>query len=339
MTDIYEKLNEIQFDDPIEDVTMTQIEQEKYLNQFKKSFNKKKSPKIKKRTIQIVAAAMLLMGGLSFMNHDIQANAVKMIENITYSFKDIITPQASKYATHINETVSVDKLDAKLTDVFINDKFLTYNLLIDTKEKDTLHLADLTSVKINGREMMEGQSGSSEYLKDKKVYSDIGLVHLREVPPKGILDVEMTFGSFEGNGETFGYKFKVDTTELSKSVKTKSINKAILVGKERVKIEAIALNPLSAEIKIEADNEHNYDINLYDEYGKKYFFNSIQSTTLNGHTESVLIFNQDVGSTGKIDDLYKAKSLDFEIIDTGKDHNGQVKIENKTNKKAFHVEF
>lgn len=339
MTDIYEKLNDIHFDEPVKAEQMSQEEQNKYMQQFKKVSGKKAPSKIKKRTLQVAAAAIIFAGGLPFMNHDIQASAVKMVENISYSFKDIITPEATKYATHINETVSVDQADAKLTDVFINDRFLTYNLLVDAKGKDTLHLADIISVKINGREMMEGLSGSSEYLKDKKVNSDIGLVHLREVPPQGKLDVEMTFGSYEGNGESFGFKFKVDPTELNKSVKTKSINKEILVGKENIKLKEIAINPLSGELKLEADNDHTYEVNAYDEHGKKYFFNTIETKTEDGHSSSVLVFNQDIDSTGKIDELYKAKTLDFEVIDTGSPHNGKVKAISKTDKKAFHLEF
>ncbi|WP_414054372.1 hypothetical protein ACMGE6_02795 [Macrococcus equi] len=339
MTDIYEKLNDIQFADPIEEETLTKSEQDKFYKQFKAKTTHKKTSMVKRRAIQIAAAMMLLAGGLPLMNHDIQASAVKIVENITYSFKDIITPEATKYATHINETVSVDKLDAKLADVFINDKFLTYNLLLDASGKDTTHLADIISVKINGKEMMEGLSGSSEYLKDKKVTSDIGLIHLREAPPKGKLDVEMTFGSYEGNGENFGFKFKVDTTKLDRTVKSKEINKIVPVGNENIDLHQLSINPLSAQIKLSAKNDNNYDINLYDEHGKKYYFNVIETKKLDENSESILVFNQDVGSTGKIDDLYKAKVLSFEIIDNGKNHNGTMKTENKTDKKALQLEL
>lgn len=340
MNNIYRKLNDIQFDEVIEEETMTEVEQQQYFNQFKMKNKQKQPSKMKKRTIQIAAAAMLLAGGLPFMNHDIQANTVKMIENITYSFKDIITPQAEKYATHINETISLSKADVKLTDVFINDKYLTYNLLVDAKGKDNaLHIADPLSVKINGREMMEGLSGSSEYLKEKKVHSDIGIIHLREIPPQGKLNVEMTFGSYEGNGKNFGYKFKVNTSELNKKVKSKMMNETVLVGKEKVDVQQVSINPLSAHIKLSTSNEFNYDINLYDENGKKYYFNLISRHEESDEYQSALVFNQDIDSTGKIDDLYKAKSLDFEIIDNGKTHNGQNNVKNKTNKKALHVEF
>ncbi|WP_414049153.1 hypothetical protein [Macrococcus animalis] len=350
MTNIYEKLNDIQFDDVIEEETMSQLEQEKYFNQFKKKNIQKKPSNMKKRTLQIAAAVMLFAGGLPFLNHDIQANAVKMIENITYSFKDIITPQAEKYATHINETISLKKADVKLTDVFINDKYLTYNLLVDMDGEYKDVMADLQSVKINGKEMFEGLSGSGEYLKDKKIHSEIGIVDLRELTSKGDLDVEMTFSDvryskdiakddFKPMNNSFGFKFNVNTNKLDKSVKEKVINKPIAVGDNNIEVKKLSINPLSAQMNIDSKSEHNYDINLYDEKGKKYYFNIIQSERKEGITKSVLFFNQDVDSTGKIDDLYKAKSLDFEVIDTGKTHSGHQNIESKTDKKALHVEF
>lgn len=350
MTDIYEKFNDIQFDDVIEEEQIPEHEQHQYFNRFKQMNSKKKPSKIKRTTLQIAAAVMLFAGGLPLMNHDIQANAVKMLENITYSFKDIITPQADKYATHINETISLSKADVKLTDVFINDKYLTYNLLVDMDGEYKDVMADLQSVKINGKEMMAGLSGSGEYLKDKDIHSETSIIHLRDIAPKGNLNVEIVFGDiqyskdiakndFTNMNESFSFKFKVNTDTLDKAIKSKEINKVVAVGNNEVEIKKLLINPLSSQIKIESNSEHNYDINLYDEYGKKYYFNLIQSEKKNGKTKSVLFFNQEVGSTGKIDDLYKAKSLDFEIIDTGKTHNGNQNIESKTDKKALHVEF
>lgn len=350
MTDIYEKLNDVKFNDVIEEEQMSEHEQNQFYKRFKQKNSKKKPSMMKKRTIQIAAAAMLMAWGLPFMNHDIQANAVKMLENITYSFKDIITLQADKYATHINETISLSEADVKLTDVFINDKYLTYNLLVDMDGEYKDVMADLQSVKINGKEMMAGLSGSGEYLKDKDIHSETSIVHLRDIAPKGNLNFEIRFSDiryskdivkndYTNMNESFAYKFKVNTDTLDKAVKLKDINKVVAVGNNDVEIKKLLINPLSSQMKIESDSDHNYDINLYDEHGKKYYFNIIQSEKEDGITKSVLFFNQDVGSTGIIDDLYKAKSLYFEIIDTGKDHNGQVKVKNKTNKKALHVEF
>ncbi|RXK17444.1 DUF4179 domain-containing protein [Macrococcus sp. DPC7161] len=334
---LYEKFNEIETD-TLEEVEMSAEEQNQYLNQFKKSVHQKQAniqqpSKLRKYMLSSVAAASLLIATpFIALNESVQASATKWIEDIQYSFKDILTPKAEKYATHVNETITLKNKNVRLVDVFAEGKFFTYNELIDNKSKkaENTTSSSIISLKINGKEMFEGYSGSSEDLKSN-ITSNIGIVHLRDEVPKSTYHVEMKLGPLSGEGEVYAYQFDVDPTTFNKKVKTMRIDKRVkLNNRNNVKIETLTLNPLSAMIEHVSSSNHHFDMMIYDEKGKKYYFNAIKTDEDKNKSKSTEVFNPDIHSTGTIDDLNKAKSLYAEVIDYGVEHNGEMKIEKKS---------
>lgn len=99
MSNIYDKLNDIEME--IQDnEKLTSNEVNYYFNTFK---SQSKSNFINKKRVPLLVAAIVAAGlVLPSMNGEIQASIVHSIDKISYSFKDIITPSAAKYATHIN---------------------------------------------------------------------------------------------------------------------------------------------------------------------------------------------------------------------------------------------
>ncbi|QIH75101.1 hypothetical protein GTN31_01910 [Macrococcoides canis] len=334
MRHLYDKMNELKMDDVAME-TMKSKEVNHYFETFQQKNNtvKKKKKKAPVLAVAVAAAAILT----PTLNHDIQANIVRALDNVSYSFKDIITPEAEKYATHINETINLGNTDVKLTDVYVSDKSLVYNLLIDGKGKG-LH-ADLSSVKINGKEAYEGSSGGSGVINKDDIISDNMVVHLRESVPKEKMEVELTFSgvrSMSGKDETetksFGYKFEVNPNELNNAMFVKDIHHSLNLNGGKININKIKISPIHSNITLDSNLNHRYNINLYDEHGKIYAFDALKTEKDNSKYVSSLFFNQDVGSTGTIDDMNKAQILKLEIIDTGIDKNGAIKEEGKSNK-------
>lgn len=333
MRKLYDKMNDLKMDD----VTMEAMESSEINHHFE-TFKQKINPVKKKRKKAPIVAAVAAVAIITpTFNHDIQASIVRALDNVSYSFKDIITPKAEKYATHINETIDLGKIDVKLTDVYVSDKSLVYNLLIDGKKKDLN--ADLSSVKINGKEMYEGSSGGSGTINKDGIISENMVVHLRKSAPKEKMEVELTFsgvnsmfGKDEAETKSFGYKFDVDPNELNKAIHVKDIHQRLNLNDGKININKFKISPIHANIEIDSTLNHSYSINLYDEHGRIYAFDALKREGDNGKYVSSLFFNQDVGSTGTIDDMNKAQILKLEIIDTGAAHNGVVKEEGKSNK-------
>lgn len=327
MTNIYDHFNHIETDIP-KSQALSQKECSRYFKQFQTAVQQKAQPSWFKKKSTMIAAAALLLVPTALSNETVQATAGKLLNDMTYSMSDIISPKAKQYATHINNTLSVNGIDYKLTDVYADGHYLTYHLLVDYPDDRDANQASVSpqSVKLNGHHVMDGSFGSSEIIDEaRQIVSNTQTIHLRDALLDGQQELELTF-SESNSKEQAVYQINVDSSELTKDTAVYKMNQNHTFDGRSIDIQQLMINPLTSRLTIEYEgDQETYDVVLKDSDGKSYSFdtNTVDEQA-DGSYKAMLTFNPDF-SEGSIESLNEADTLTFYFTGQDSFKNGDVK--------------
>lgn len=330
MKNIYGELNKVTVDAELNNEPLDELSQQQYYQQFKKS-----TVPVKKKNRKLtgyIAAAAIAISALTFTNEDVQAGVESILDKVTYSLSNELTPEAANYGTDVNETISLDEADVKLTDFFIDDKYLTYNLLVTptgNKDQDAYNNITLYHVKLNGKNIATGSFGGAQVIdKKKNITSETSTVSLSQELPKENVTLELEFKKVDGKGESAIYKVKTNSEKLSQATKTFAASDTIKFDNATFSIDKLVVNPLTSRLFVKYQGDKVYDAHVIDEHGHDYYFNSndIQSGE---HTAAMMTFNPDF-SKGTIEQLNKAKSFKVYFIGYENQGNGDRGKESKS---------
>ncbi|TVT28081.1 DUF4179 domain-containing protein [Salinicoccus cyprini] len=321
---IYKQFNHTQTEDYRADA-LNNEELEHYFSNFKSSRTIKKKTRRPVRSLVTAAAAVLVLIPVAF-NEDIQASVSTFLDDFSYSLTNTFSPNATEYASAVNQVLSFDNADIKLTDVLVDDQYITYNVLIDAKEDIEVIGLNSKPLEINGKTYTGGASGQLGMVdEENNVYSMVMTERLNEPVPDGELDISLQFSDFYYFQD--GTELKDDMNAVYELTATKSLltqdthnlnlEKIYDVGDYDVALNQLILNPVTARIDAR-DSEKNltYDMTFEDQSGKTYLFNltSKSPAETENEFETVLTFNPEF-SSGTIDDLNHADYLtpEFEL--------------------------
>ncbi|WP_313802017.1 hypothetical protein [Cytobacillus sp.] len=320
MNKIYKHLNRINIEEDYEGEALSNDEVNDYFQQFKSNNRIKKKPKKARKSLFVTAAAILFFMTSVALNDDIQASVSTFLDDFSYNLSNIISPNATEYATEVNQVIRFENADLKLTDIVIDDQFVTYNVLIDAHDDIKVNGLYSKPLKINGKTYTGGGSGQLGLIDEvNNVYSLVMTERLEDAIPEGDLNIRLAFTelSYFKEGTELRkkmnavYEFTASKSLLAQNTNQVALNQTFSIGDFEITLEEFIINPVTARFESYAFNANLvYDILLIDQEGMTYLFNltSKRPSETSERFDAILSFNPDF-STGTIDDLKNAEYL------------------------------
>lgn len=329
MTNIYDKLNDMNFD--VDSVELNDIERTK-MKKTAKSYAKKDT----KKKLLASAAAVLLFTGL--MTPSVRAEVAKFTTDIKVSMMDAFgaSPDSYKYVTELNKPVTVGNDSFVIGNIAFEDNKAFINTLRDSDGSMESQLSEneacVYKIVVDGVSYKAlGSSGSSGLLEDGKTISEVSMINFdKEFPTLDNADVDLYY--------TDGNSNEIISTKAS----TNTVNEenVIFAKDQKLKngsvISLMKLNPITMTAIIKnLEPDYSYQIEGSNNEGKTFLLDEI----IGDNGEVTFIYNKDF-SDMTLDEIKNADIINFVLKgnrinkESGKETNGEYKtIEEFTYKK------
>lgn len=300
MTNIYDKLNDMDFD--VDSIELNDIERAK-MKKTAKSYAKKDT----KKKLLASAAAVLLFTGL--MTPSVRAEVAKFTTDIKVSMMDAFgaSPDSYKYVTELNKPVTVGNDSFVIGNIAFEDDKVFINTLRDSDgsvEGMMDNVSDIYKIVIDGESYTaQGSSGSSGFLEDGRTISDVSVINFdKEFPSYESKDVDLYFTDYNNTNEIISIKANINTVNEENVVYAKDLK--LDNGAE---IELLKLNPITMTAVIK-----NFDPDyLYELVGMDKDGNTLTLEARSGDdNELTLLYNQDISDLS-LDQIRNTQEIKF----------------------------
>jgi len=318
MTNIYDKLNDMNFD--VDSVELNDIERTK-MKKTAKSYAKKDT----KKKLLASAAAVLLFTGL--MTPSVRAEVAKFTTDIKVSMMDAFgaSPDSYKYVTELNKPVTVGNDSFVIGNIAFEDNKAFINTLRDSDGSMESQLSEneacVYKIVVDGVSYKAlGSSGSSGLLEDGKTISEVSMINFdKEFPTLDNADVDLYY--------TDGNSNEIISTKAS----TNTVNEenVIFAKDQKLKngsvISLMKLNPITMTAIIKnLEPDYSYQIEGTNNEGKTLLLDE----RIGDNGEVTFIYNKDF-SDMSLDEIKDAEEINF-VLKKGKN-----KIDNKSGKEEY----
>jgi|GEM_PF-2127534 len=318
MTNIYDKLNDMNFD--VDSVELNDIERTK-MKKTAKSYAKKDT----KKKLLASAAAVLLFTGL--MTPSVRAEVAKFTTDIKVSMMDAFgaSPDSYKYVTELNKPVTVGNDSFVIGNIAFEDNKAFINTLRDSDGSMESQLSEneacVYKIVVDGVSYKAlGSSGSSGLLEDGKTISEVSMINFdKEFPTLDNADVDLYY--------TDGNSNEIISTKAS----TNTVNEenVIFAKDQKLKngsvISLMKLNPITMTAIIKnLEPDYSYQIEGTNNEGKTLLLDE----RIGDNGEVTFIYNKDF-SDMSLDEIKDAEEINF-VLKKGKN-----KIDNESGKEEY----
>lgn len=318
MTNIYDKLNDMNFD--VDSVELNDIERTK-MKKTAKSYAKKDT----KKKLLASAAAVLLFTGL--MTPSVRAEVAKFTTDIKVSMMDAFgaSPDSYKYVTELNKPVTVGNDSFVIGNIAFEDNKAFINTLRDSDGSMESQLSEneacVYKIVVDGVSYKAlGSSGSSGLLEDGKTISEVSMIDFdKEFPTLDNADVDLYY--------TDGNSNEIISTKAS----TNTVNEenVIFAKDQKLKngsvISLMKLNPITMTAIIKnLEPDYSYQIEGTNNEGKTLLLDE----RIGDNGEVTFIYNKDF-SDMSLDEIKDAEEINF-VLKKGKN-----KIDNESGKEEY----
>ena len=299
MTNIYDKINDIDFD--TDSIELNDIEKEKMFRSAK-SYAKKTN---KSKFVASAAAALLIAG---LMTPQVRAEVLKFTTDIKVSMMDAFgaSPDSYKYTTELDESVKVGNDCFVIENIAFEDNKAFINTLRDSDGSIESQLpeneASIYKIVVDGVSYKAlGSSGNSGLLEDGKTISEL----------------------YDTNGNS--------TEIISTKASTNTVNEenVIFAKDQKLKngsvISLMKLNPITMTAIIKnLEPDYSYQIEGSNNEGKTFLLDE----RIGDNSEVTFIYNKDF-SDMSLDEIKDAEEINF-VLKKGKN-----KIDNESGKEEY----
>lgn len=300
MTNIYDKINDIDFD--VGTVELNDIERAK-MKKIAKSYAKKDT----KKKFLPSAAAVLLFAGL--MTPSVKAEVAKFTTDIKVSMMDAFgaSPDSYKYVTELNKPVTVGNDSFVIGNIAFEDDKVFINTLRDSDgsaEGLMDDVSDIYKIVIDGESYTpQGGSGSRGFLEDGKTRSDVSVINFdKEFPSYESTDVDLYFTDYNNTNEIISIKANINTVNEDNVVYAKDLKLD-----DGAEIELLKLNPITMTAIIkDLDPDYIYKLIGMDKDGNSFTLEPTHSDD----NELTFLYNKDI-SDMSLEQIKEADEIKF----------------------------
>lgn len=300
MTNIYDKINDIDFD--VDTVELNDIERAK-MKKTAKSYAKKDY----KKKLIASAAAILLFTGL--MTPSVRAEVGKFTTDIKVSMMDAIgaSPESYKYVTELHKPVTVGNDTFVIENIAFEDDKVFINTLRDSDgsaEGLMDDVSDIYKIVIDGESYTpQGGSGSRGFLEDGKTRSDVSVINFdKEFPSYESTDVDLYFTDYNNTNEIISIKANTNTVNEENVVYAKDLKL-----NNSAEIKLLKLNPITMTAIIKnLDSGYIYKLIGMDKAGNSF---TLEPTHIDDN-ELTFLYNKDVSDTS-LDQIKETDEIKF----------------------------
>ncbi|SCY59963.1 DUF4179 domain-containing protein [Alkaliphilus peptidifermentans] len=281
-TNIYELLNEMDFDiNDYEKQDLTDIEKKYLKNTIKNNFkNKRKKHKAKK--FGSIAAALVLTIGIfsqTSSGREVYASTQSMISEISYSIGRALGVERDVeiYSNVVNKVIEDKGVEIKLTDVIIDKDELIICTVVNTNRPVEGFSLDY-NIFINGKKIGPwGGTGSYGKVDDTEtIFTQIDYIVIKDIDTKENLDIKIAFNELNYftiqndnvvEGKVKGkwiFEFTADGSELMKDTHVLPLDYSFEIANKTYRLEEFRYNSVSQKIegKVEGESKSFYQLDL-----------------------------------------------------------------------------
>lgn len=274
---IYDILNDVTIDlNEYDQEDFNDLEITKIKNKFKKSTYPKKN---NYKRFSLTASVFLLV--FSLFTTNIGSIVWAHTNMIVYDIKTYLGLEGNldEYKTVVNEAQTLNGITVKLNEVILDDNQLILSTTYKSNKKlDEMGIIFTTNIYVNGRNICDGASGSSEKIDE---FTEVEVTYNDLIDTlKGDLDIKLVFSDPLINGKTIKgdwiFAFKTNGDELALDTKKVLLNNTFeLENNQKIILEKYTSNNLGQKIYFSKDPKNtDYDMILkgYDDLGNKVEF-------------------------------------------------------------------
>lgn len=300
MTNIYDKINDIDFD--TETLKLNDIERAKMIKTartYAKKDNKKK--------FVASAAAILLFTGL--MAPPVRAEVAKITTDIKVSMMEAIgsSPDSYKYITELNEAVKVGNDSFVIENIAFEDDKVFINILREADGSDEAILsendASIYKIAVDGETYnTKVQSRSAGYLDDEKTISEVSIINFdKEFPAHEQTNVDLYYTDGLGT----------NIVSINANTNTANENNTIFVKNQVLDngavVTLVKLNPITMTSIIKnLDMNYDYQLIGLDNNGNSFALDTRYAT----NDEITFIYNNYI-SNMTLEQIKEADEINF----------------------------
>lgn len=298
MQDIYDKINDIDFD--ISEAKLTDIE--------KKSLYKKADDFSKKSKLKIAAIAAALLVALGLSQGPVRAEVSKAFTDMRVSMMETIgaSPESYKYVADLHKPIQISSNEIILENLATEDNKIYYTIIEDAKGKNPEDLRSdphIYKIKVDGESYdVKAAGGSRSFDEKNKVFIHQFMASLdKDLPAKKDADLDIYLQA-AGKNEVIAIKSDINTVNEENKFLGENIDLEDGLELKKMKVNPITMTALFTGL----DPDYSYELEGVDENGRKVSLDLITHE----NQKATFIYN-DYTSHLSLDDIRDGRTLKF----------------------------